>query len=422
MKLFKRKMEERAQPEKVSESDTIGAELLRALLGNSDITREQALEIPVVNAAIDKISKTIVSLPIKLYQKKGEETKEITDDVRLKLLNNDTGDTLTSSQFWYAMLADYYLGKGGFAYINKFYTEFKGLHYIENEYIGFMTNVDPIYKDYDILVNGEVYSKYSFLKLLRKTPDGHRSVSLQSENKIILSTAYHTLKLEENLVKKGGNKKGFLTSEREMTRDAKEYLKEAFKQMYSNNTENVVVLNKGMEFKESSNSCVEMQLNENKAFNSAEIAMLFGIPICILKGNTNQSGTSQKDVDNFIDNCIVPLITEIESSLDRDLLTEEEKENGFFFAYDVRELKRGNIKERYEAYEIGYRNNFLQVDEIRQMEDLKPIGFKFIKLGLDSVLYNPETGEIYTPNTNETTNMTLTKGNEVKKDESGIKS
>ena len=111
-----------------------------------------------------------------------------------------------------------------------------------------------------------------------------------------------------------------------------------------------------------------------------------------------------------------------ESSLDRDLLTEEEKENGFFFAYDVRELKRGNIKERYEAYEIGYRNNFLQVDEIRQMEDLKPIGFKFIKLGLDSVLYNPETGEIYTPNTNETTNMTLTKGNEVKKDESGIKS
>ena len=104
------------------------------------------------------------------------------------------------------------------------------------------------------------------------------------------------------------------------------------------------------------------------------------------------------------------------------MLTEEEKENGFFFAYDVRELKRGNIKERYEAYEIGYRNNFLQVDEIRQMEDLKPIGFKFIKLGLDSVLYNPETGEIYTPNTNETTNMTLTKGNEVKKDESGIKS
>lgn len=422
MKLFKRKMEERAQPEKVSESDTIGADLLRALLGNSDITREQALEIPVVSAAIDKISKTIVSLPIKLYQKKGEETKEITDDVRLKLLNNDTGDTLTSSQFWYAMLADYYLGKGGFAYINKFYTEFKGLHHIENEYIGFMTNVDPIYKDYDILVNGEVYSKYSFLKLLRKTPDGHRSVSLQSENKIILSTAYHTLKFEENLVKKGGNKKGFLTSEREMTRDTKEYLKEAFKQMYSNNTENVVVLNKGMEFKESSNSCVEMQLNENKAFNSAEIAMLFGIPICILKGNTNQSGTSQKDVDNFIDNCIVPLITEIESSLDRDLLTEEEKENGFFFAYDVRELKRGNIKERYEAYEIGYRNNFLQVDEIRQMEDLKPIGFKFIKLGLDSVLYNPETGEIYTPNTNETTNMTLTKGNEVKKDESGIKS
>lgn len=407
MGLFKRKrIEERAQP--IAE-ETIGADLLKALLGGSEITRAQALEIPVVSACIDKITKTIVALPIKLYQKTETEIKEITGDVRLKLLNNDTGDTFTASQFWHAMIADYFLGKGGFAYINKFYTEFRGLHHVENEYIGFMANVDPIYKDYDIMINGEQYSKYSFLKLLRKTPDGHRSISIQEENKIMLSIAYHTLKFEENLVKKGGNKKGFLTSEREMTRDAKEYLKEAFKQMYSNNTENVVVLNKGLEFKESSNSCVEMQLNENKAFNSAEIAMLFGVPICMLKGNTNQSGTSQKDVDNYIDNCIVPLISEIESCLDRDLLTEEEKENGYYFAYDARELKRGNIKERYEAYEIGYRNNFLQVDEIRAMEDMKPIGFEFIKLDLGSVLYNPKTGEIYTPNTGETTDMKLLK-------------
>ena len=41
-------------------------------------------------------------------------------------------------------------------------------------------------------------------------------------------------------------------------------LKEAFRRLYANNTENVVVLNDGLEFQESSSTSVEMQLNENK--------------------------------------------------------------------------------------------------------------------------------------------------------------
>lgn len=35
------------------------------------------------------------------------------------------------------------------------------------------------------------------------------------------------------------------------------------------------------------------------------------------------------------------------------------------------------------------------------MEDMEPLGLKWITLGLNQVLYNPDTGEIYTPNTNK---------------------
>lgn len=44
------------------------------------------------------------------------------------------------------------------------------------------------------------------------------------------------------------------------------------------------------------------------------------------------------------------------------------------------------------------------------MEDLPALGINWIKLGLDSVLFNPKTGEIYTPNTNQTQNMDKLKG------------
>ena len=61
-------------------------------------------------------------------------------------------------------------------------------------------------------------------------------------------------------------------------------LREAWRNLYSNNSEDVMVLNEGMDFQESSSTSVEMQLNENKQTNGTEICKLFGIPPSILLG------------------------------------------------------------------------------------------------------------------------------------------
>ena len=45
----------------------------------------------------------------------------------------------------------------------------------------------------------------------------------------------------------------------------------------ANNENNVVVLNKGLEFQESSNSSVEMQLDQNKRTLADEINKIFHI-------------------------------------------------------------------------------------------------------------------------------------------------
>ncbi len=417
MKLFRKKKvyEERADT-KVSESVTpdVSADLLRALLGSENITREQALEIPSISGAISLITGVVSCLPVKLYIQKNDKVSEIRSDDRLAVLNHDTQDTLTAVQFWRAMLEDYYVGKGAYAYINRSYTNIKSLHYVENSYIGFLKGSDPIFKDYQITVNGDAMEPFEFFKLLRNTKDGMTGTPIQEEKKTLFSVAYHTMIYENTLVRKGGNKKGFLTSEGMLSDDAVARLKMAFRELYSNNTENVVVLNKGMDFKESSNSCVEMQLNENKETNSVELSMLLNVPNTMLRGNA-----TQQDKDNFLNLCIVPLLNDIEVSLDRDLLTENEKSMGMYFAFDTKELTRGNILDRYKAYELAYKNNFMQVDEIREKEDLPALGFNFIKLGLDSVLYNPVTKEMYVANTDKTAKMDDLKRGGENKDESG---
>ena len=80
------------------------------------------------------------------------------------------------------------------------------------------------------------------------------------------------------------------------------------------------------------------------------------------------------------------------------LLTESEK-NRKYFKFDVSDLLKADIETRYEAYEIGIKSGFMQIDEVRAKEDLPAFNLDFIKLGLQDVLYYPESGEVYTPNT-----------------------
>lgn len=399
MWFFGKRNKERAQETTEEITPDVSDVLLRALLGNTSLTKDEARQIPEVTACIDYIAGTVASIPVKLYEQQGESVKEVKDDRRVFLLNSDTGDTLTARQFWRAIMDDYYLGKGGYAYINKQGRDIKSIHYVDCESVSIVRNEHPIFKDYDIYVQDGKYFPFQFLKFLRKTKDGCRSVPVMEENELIFDVAYQTLVFERALVKKGGNKKGFLKSAKKIAEPVINRIKDAFRNLYSNNQENVIVLNEGIEFQESSNTSVEMQLNENKESNAGAIASIFKIPLEMLSGK----GT-REDRENYIRFCILPLLEDLECSLDRDLLLEKEKAS-MYFAFDTKELTRGSIEERYKAYEIGLQNNFLQVDEVRDKEDMEPLGIQWIKLGLDSVLYDYKTQTIYTPNTNETKKM-----------------
>ena len=404
------KKEERAE-DVISQSETA---LLKALLGNTTVTKSEALSIPSVKSCITFIADTVSMIPIKLYRDNNGKAEEVKNDNRVFLLNDDTKDTLDAVQFWRAIITDYFLGKGGYAYINRRFNDVVSLHYVDETHISSIKDVDPIFKKYKIMVNGKEYWPYEFIKILRNTKDGAQGVSVIEENKLILSVAYNSLIFEETLVKKGGNKKGFLKSEKTLTEDAIRMLKEAWRNLYSNNSDNVVVLNKGLEFQEASNTSVEMQLNENKETNSAEICKLFNIPVNIIKGTA-----SKQEYTNAFKMGVMPVLKAIECALNRELLLEREK-GSFYFAFDTKEMLKGDIKERFEAYKTAIESNFMQIDEVRYMEDLPALGINWIKLGLDSVLYNPKTKEIYTPNTNMAQNMEDLKGGE--ENESGNQS
>lgn len=361
--------------------------LLEALLKGTTITREHAMTLPSVAGAVDFISSTIASMPIKLYKYKKGDIVEDEKDSRVILLNGDTGDTLDAFQMKKAMVEDYLLGKGGYCYIRKNSNDVTGLFYVKDINITINQNYEPIYKTYDILVEGETYKPFDFLKILRNTKDGASGVGVIVQLSKALETAYSTLLYQLSLVQSGGNKKGFLKSDRKLGQEEINILKQAWANMYANNTENVVVLNNGLQFQESSNSSVEMQLNESKKTLENEINNIFHIK------------------DNFYDTfkeAIYPIIKAFETALNRDLLLEKEK-GKMFFEFDVKEILRVNIKERYESYKMAKETGWITLNEIRKMENMNYIeGLDVVDIGLSAVLYDTNTHEWYIPNTGDT--------------------
>lgn len=387
---FRKRNEEQIQP-------PVDDVLLQALISHQTISREEALTLPAVSGAVDFIGNMIASMPVKLYKYKRGSVEEQENDPRIRLLNGDTGDTLDSFQLKKAMVEDYLLGKGGYCFIQKRRNEVVSLRYVKDIYIAVIKNFKPIFKDYIILVEGQEYKPYQFIKLLRNTKDGASGVGLTQELSKTLETAYNTLLYQLSLVKSGGNKKGFLKAQRRLAQEEIDVLKTAWRNMYANNSENVVVLNNGLEFQESSNSSVEMQLDQNKNTLAKEINKIFHI--------------YDENFELTFKEAIYPIVKAFETALNRDLLLEREKKN-YFFEFDVKEIIRANLKERYEAYKLAKETGFMTLNEIRRAENMNYVeGLDVVNVGLGAVLYDINTHKYYTPNTDTSADLNQTQQN-----------
>ncbi len=114
-------------------------------------------------------------------------------------------------------------------------------------------------------------------------------------------------------------------------------------------------------------------------------------------------GATEEDKKEF-QSTIIQYLSEFDCALNRDLLLETEK-GFYFFASDTNELTKADIEKRYRAYAVGTKNGFIQTDEIREKENLPALGMNWIKLGLQDVLFNPKTSEIFIPNMNAKSNL-----------------
>ena len=371
------------------------------IIGAERMSAEKAMEIPAFSASVDFIAQTVAELPIELYREVPGERKaeRITDDPRLFALNDEAEYLMTALEAKKALITDMLVYGAGYMYIGE---GAKTLHYVDYRSVSVQKNADPIFKDADIRVNERRFYPWQFVIVTRRSKDGVTGIGAVAEHETVLSAAYNIMKYENTVSRTGGNKKGFLQSEKGLTQEAITALKQAWAEFYANNENQMMVLNNGIKYTPSASTAMEMQLSQNKAANAAQIAQIFGLSPEAVSGRVDNNGfiSSMK-------NAVLPVVAAFKQALNRSLLTESEKrgDSPLYFELDTSALLRADTLSRYQAYAVALQNSFLQIDEVRYMEDKEPLGFDYMKLGLDSVLLDPKTGMLYTPNTNQFTKM-----------------
>ena len=394
MAFWNRKKEDREQ-----NPDEIFDLSLRAALGNTIVTTKTAMGVPAVSGCVCFLAGTVAGLPIKLYREENGRSEEVSDDYRLRLLNRETGDLLDAFQWKCTLIRDFLLAGNGYTYVDWRGQRINGLYYLDPNKVSVASTPDPIFKRAEFRINGQKYRDFYIMRMLRNTVDGVTGSGVVNESASQLETMLEAINYEMHMLKTG-SKKGFLKAKSRLSEAAMKQLKAAWSNLYSNrSSETVAILNDGIDFQDASQTAVDTQLRENKEANAHEIYRIFGVVPSVMEG-----GSTAEDLKNTVRFGIVPIVRALESAINRFCLLESEK-NTLRFEIDCDALDGTDLLARYQAYEVAVRNGWMQLDEVRYEEGRNPLGLRFIRLGLDTVLYDPDTGQIYTPNTKEWANM-----------------
>ena len=204
--------------------------------------------------------------------------------------------------------------------------------------------------------------------------DGIRGYSLVRMHREAIGLAMATEKYGGKFFGNGARPGSVLTHPGELSEKAEKNLRASMEIAHKglDNAHRLMILEEGMDWKHIGLPPEDSQFLQTREFQLREICRIFRMPphkIADLKDATF-SNIEEQSLE-FVTDTLRPWLVRIEQSIYRDLLSEQERRL-YFAEHLVDALLRGDIKSRYEAYNIGRQGGWLNANEIRERENMNP--------------------------------------------------
>lgn len=346
------------------------------------VTSDDALKCTTALAATRALSQGIAQPTFGLYRPWSKDARgwePVTDHPLWRIVAHQPNAWQTSYEFRETMMMHAILTGDGIAFINRVRGEVR-------ELIPILPGAWTVEQqpDYELIYRLTLAGG-KMLTLRRKdvlhlrgmswnTYLGLDSIRLAREAVGLALAAEET---HARLHSNGARPGGILSTEADLDEDQIKAIRAAWEQVQGgvHNAMKTAILAGGLKWTQIAMSGVDAQHLETRRFQIEEICRGLGV-FPVIVGHSDKTATFAS-VEAFLQAhvtlSLTPWAERVEQAWWRDLLTDQEKQQGFAFDIDLRSLERGDTKARTAYYASGIQQGWLTRNEARIAEGYNPL-------------------------------------------------
>lgn len=375
------------------------------------VTPELSMQLVTVYSCVRLLSETIAQLPMQVYRRKANGSKEWLPGYPLQItLAREPNDWQTSFEFREMMMGHLSLRGNAYARIVP------GVR-------GAVTKLIPLHPARmrpERLTNGRLRFEYT-------NPDGTKERYLQDELFRLCGlssdgiTGLNPVEMERDAI--GGAKAietygnkffansarpgGFLTTDAPLKEDAAKQNRRMWEDTHkgSDNAHRTAVLTNGLKWQDVGMHNNDAQFLESQKYSDVKICRIFRIPPHLVYDleRATFSNIEEQSLE-FAIYTMLPWVRRWEEAISRDLIVEPD----IFVKFNMEGLLRGNAAARSAFYQQALTSGWMSINEVRELEDMNPIpnGDEHLIQGamvpIERLLNPPEPAPLALPAPDET--------------------
>lgn len=339
------------------------------------LSPDGALQIAAVWACVERISKTVATLPLFVYRNRSGARDLDRGSSLWGVLHDSPNARMTPAEFWTAMVMNLLLRGNAYARIER---DERGECYalwpmsadqVELQILPDGTSVYLYKLENDVAV-------LSADNVLHIKEMGNGTIGLARMDYMRATTTESTNAQTQasRLFSNAGKPTGVLMVDSVLTAAQRTAIQANFAGMQAGTVGRLFVLEANMKYQQLSLSPEDQQLLETRQFTVEEIARWFGVPsVLINQSNVTAWGSGiEQLVEGFYKLTIRPLLVSVEQAITKRVLTAGQRAT-LTVEFSLDGLLRSNLKDRAEIYAKLVQNGLKTRNECRQLENDPPV-------------------------------------------------
>lgn len=381
-KLFGKKSEVKSTASAVSLREIITGEASASNSGEF-VDHATALQVSAVCACVDVIARGVAQIPFRLMRK-NERTRIPAEEKELFwLIARGPNPYMTDYEFRYTIAQHAALTGNAYVWLNRVMGKIKEMYPLQPGCVVVLNNDkknDGWSKKYVVTMNNGstvTIPEEDMWVIKWRTFDGLFGLDPVRLAREAIGLSLSGEKMAANIYKKGTSINGYLSTEGNLSEEAREILRSEWAKNFSGskNAGSVAVLTANLKYTPIQRmTAQEAQLIDNRNFQISEICRMFGVqPIMVYHylNATTYASVEQMFLSHIV-HTMTPWYRLIESSANKHLLSEQEFTSGYYFKFFEQGMLRGDMAAMANWFKSNIEHGIMSPNDCRELMDMNP--------------------------------------------------